>query len=57
MDDKGRDVSSVIRGRLYQLKEIIGLGEELDSYDRMKSELAALENEGYKASPDEGLPS
>lgn len=56
MDDKGRDVSSIIRGRLYQLKEIVGIVEELETYDKMKLELGALENEGFKATPDEGLP-
>lgn len=57
MDEKGRDVSPIIRGRLYQLKDILGIADELDSYDRMKAELLALENDGYKATPDEGLPS
>jgi hypothetical protein len=56
MDDKGRDLSAVIRGRLYQLKDVIGIVTELESYDKMKEELMALENEGYKATPDEGLP-
>lgn len=56
MDEKGRDLSAVIRGRLFQLKEIVGIVAEIDSYDKMKQELLALENEGYKATPDEGLP-
>lgn len=56
MDEKGRDLSAVIRGRLFQLKEIVGIVAEMDSYDKMKQELLALENEGYKTTPDEGLP-
>lgn len=56
MDEKGRDLSAVIRGRLFQLKEIVGIVAEIDSYDKMKQELLVLENEGYKATPDEGLP-
>jgi len=56
MDDKGRDLSAVIRGRLYQLKDIMGIVTEIDSYDNMKRELLDLENQGYKATPDEGLP-
>ena len=56
MDDKGRDLSAVIRGRLYQLKDVISIVAEMESYDKMKEELMALENEGYKATPDEGLP-
>jgi hypothetical protein len=56
MDDKGRDLSAVIRGRLYQLKDIVGIVNELETFDKMKEELMALENEGYKASSDEGLP-
>lgn len=56
MDDKRNDLSPVIRGRLYQLKEVIGLVEEMETYDKMRSELMSLENEGYKATPDEGLP-
>jgi hypothetical protein len=56
MDEKGRDVSAVIRGRLYQLKDIISLNNELESHDKMRRELAQLEEEGYTATPDEGLP-
>lgn len=56
MDEKGRDLSAVIRGRLFQLKEIVGIVAEMDSYDKMKQELMDLENQGYKATPDEGLP-
>lgn len=54
MDAKGHDLSAVIRGRLYQLKEVVGIVEELDSYDKMKTELLVLENEGFKATPEEG---
>jgi hypothetical protein len=56
MDDKGRDLSAVIRGRLYQLKDVVSIVSEMESYDKMREELMALENEGYKATPDEGLP-
>ena len=56
MDDKGRDLSAVIRGRLYQLKDILELATQLDDYDKMRQELMSLENEGFKATPDEGLP-
>jgi len=30
--------------------------DELETYDKMKIELAALENEGFTVTPDEGLP-
>lgn len=56
LDDKGRDMSAVIRGRLYQLKDILSVTEEIDTFDKMKQELLALENEGYKATPEEGFP-
>ena len=55
MDKDGHDLSPVLRGRLYQLKEVIGIVEEIDSFDKMRLELTALESEGYKATPDEQL--
>ena len=56
MDDKGRDLSAVIRGRLYQLKDIMSIVAEIETFDKMKAELLDLENQGFKATPDEGLP-
>ena len=56
LDDKKNDLSPIIRGRLYAFGEILGIPDEMDSYDKMKAELMALENEGFKATPDEGLP-
>lgn len=54
IDSKGNDVSAILRGRLYQLKDIVALNEEIDSYEKMKIELYHLENEGFKATPEEG---
>lgn len=48
MDEKDRDVSLVIRGRIYMLKDILDITGQLDSYDKMKRELVDLEGEGYK---------
>lgn len=54
LDQKDHDLSMVIRGRLYQLKDVIGIIAEFDTYDKMKIELLSLENEGYVKGPDEG---
>lgn len=56
LDDKGHDLSAIIRGRLYQLKDVMSIVEEIDTFDKMRTELLALENEGFTATPDEGLP-
>lgn len=56
LDNKDRDLSSVIRGRIYQLKDIMTIVEEIDTFDKMKIELLSLENEGYRATADEGIP-
>jgi len=48
MDEKGRDVSAVIRGRLYMLKDIMELDEQAGNYDKLKKELMELEAQGYK---------
>ena len=56
LDKDGHDLSAVIRGRLYQLKDVVGILAEIDTYDKMKIELVALENEGYTRTPEEGLP-
>jgi hypothetical protein len=55
IDKEGRDLSPVIRGRIYQLKDVMSIVEEIDTFDKMKIELLSLENEGYKATPDEGI--
>lgn len=55
LDKEGRDVSAVIRGRLYQLKDLLSVVLEMDTYDKMKTELMALENEGYTRTPEEGI--
>jgi hypothetical protein len=49
LDSKGQDLSSVIRGRLYMLKDLIDVVNQLDDYDKMKRELDELEQAGYKA--------
>ena len=56
LDKEGHDLSAVIRGRLYQLKDVIGIVNEIDTFDKMRIELMALENEGYVKTPEEGLP-
>lgn len=56
LDKEGRDLSAVLRGRIYQLKDLITILGEMEIYDKMKLELLALENEGYTRTPDEGMP-
>jgi len=50
LNDKREDVSDVIRGRLFELKEILGIPEQLKAIDKIKAELAQLEAEGYTKS-------
>ena len=50
LNDKREDVSDVIRGRLFQIKEILGIPEQLKVIDKIKAELAQLEAEGYTKS-------
>lgn len=54
LDKDKNDLSAVIRGRLYQLKDVMGIVEEFDTYDKMRIELLSLENEGYVRGPEEG---
>jgi len=53
LDKDKNDLTPIIRGRIYAFKEVMTFLDELETYDKMKLELLALENEGFTAGPDE----
>ena len=47
LDEKDRDVSPAIRGRVYELEDLLALPDQLDTVENLQKELKALEIEGY----------
>lgn len=49
LNEKGVDVSQVIRGRLFAVQDIMSLPDTIDNKDKLEKELKALEAEGFTA--------
>jgi len=47
LDKEHQDTSDVLRGRIFMLRELLAIPEQIKSVDKMGSELARLETEGY----------
>lgn len=55
LDKDKNDLSAVLRGRIYQLRDLLNILTEIETFDKMRTELLALENEGYTRTPEEGV--